>query len=418
MTQNNFSATLLMTSLMSFSWLYSLPCQAVTLGSALRVDLSAVNRQAASSVLMNQITVDGRSYFLPDSIHLKMLPSGQFQLDRIDQLGHKVGNGGDYLRSTFIKMGQKVIEFLTTTEAGAQLVSQNKLSLDDLSNALDINRIVVTNDILFDNTGSVVDAIGVPGLILLSSTAWLDHFENERSVYDLIFHEMLRSVAINDDNYTISAALHQFPSSLSISTRLIPLVPLIDEDSLQSLFDLSSVQVNGTGCVKNSGQFFAELDLARNALQLTFNRYVATNSTEKLVDYASCSLAIPVKLPAGKKLTISLIDLQGQVVPRASDLTSAVNVKFEAFLAGSRSRTNMKTINLKQDDRSFLFRKTDVLSSGCGTNDIVRVNTSQILRSQAQATNEAGKPNQTADLSVNSTQIKKISLFMNLEDCQ
>lgn len=111
-----------------------------------------------------------------------------------------------------------------------------------------------------------------------------------------------------------------------MSTRLIPLIPLIEEDSLQSLIDFSAIKINGLGCRQ---QRLAELDLTQNRLQLTFNDYNAVNTVDKMVDYSSCQIAIPVQLLQGKKLTISLIDLQGQILPRTQILKTAAQIKFE-----------------------------------------------------------------------------------------
>lgn len=360
----------------------------------------------------NVLTVDNRTYFLPDSIKLIKLDNGQFKLDKgIDIVGHKVGNGGDYIRSTFIQLGTKALDFLNTTDVGNAVAKKNNLNLDALKLALDINNVVLTTDTLFDNTGSVVDAIGIPGLIILNAQAWLDHFEKERNVYYLIFHEMLRSAAVNDDNYVISTALINFPNAFRISTRLLPLIPMLDGDSIQGLFDLSTVATNGSGCSAQAKQFYTELDLSKNSLEISLSNYVTNSDSKRLIDYKACSLAIPVKLPAGKRLVISLVDLQGVVMPKVAGVQSSAIIRFEAFLAGSSSPSNVKTIALGNDDRSFLFRKTDVLSSGCGTSDIIRLNTTNTL------TSKVVNANAVAGALPNSAQIKKISVYMNLESC-
>lgn len=355
----------------------------------------------------NLLTIDNHTYTLPDSLKLIKLPNGKFKVDKIDLLGHKVGNGGDYIRSTFIQLGQKVLQYLTTTDAGDAIVRKNNLNTDDLKASLDINSIVLTDDTLFDNGGSVVEAIGIPGLIILNSEAWLAHFENERNVHYLIFHEMLRSSAVNDDNYIVSNDIVQFPTSLKTPTRLLPLIPMIDQDSIQGLFDLSNVSTGGAGCADKK-QYYAELDLTKNALEISLNNYVAQNDAKRLTDRKGCNLAIPMKLPKNKRLVISLVDLQGVVSPKTT-LKSVATVNFEAFVAGEKNSVKTKTINLGADDRSFLFRKTDLLKSGCGTQDIIRLNTSAVLSSTGSSAEAAA---------TNSVQVKKISILMNLEDCK
>lgn len=412
MKKLNLSVVVLISAVM-LSWLSRNKVEAASLQIGGNFT-SSVTEKGLSPVKLNLIEVDGRAYLVPDSLQIIKMDNGRFKLNQIDLLGHKVGNGGDFIRSTYIQLGLKVIEFLSSTERGNALVTQNKLSLEEIKQNLDINHIVVSDEVLFDNTGSVVDAIGLPGLVILNSQIWLDHFENDRLVYDLIFHEMLRSVGVNDDNYIISKLINPFPSAFVLSTRLIPLIPLIEEDSLQSLIDFSAIKINGLGCRQQSGSFFAELDLTQNRLQLTFNDYNVVNTVDKMVDYSSCQIAIPVQLPQGKKLTISLIDLQGQILPRTQILKTAAQIKFEAFVAGTQSRVNLKTINFKNADRSFLFRRTDVLTSGCGSKDIIRLNTNQVLRSskvinQNTATKDLG--------AVNTAQIKKISVYLSLDDC-
>ncbi|MFZ3230909.1 MAG: DUF4360 domain-containing protein [Pseudobdellovibrio sp.] len=361
----------------------------------------------------NIITVDNRSYIIPDSIKIIKQLNGQFKVDQKDLIGHKVGNGGDYIRSTFIQLGQKALDFITTTDIGHAIAIKNNLNSELLKLSLDIQNIVLTNDILFDNAGSVVDAIGLPGLIILNSSAWLEHFENERNVYYLIFHEMLRSTSINDDNYIISTDLINFPNAFRLSTRLLPLIPMLESDSIQNLFDFSNIAINGSGCVAKKGQLYTELDLAKNSLEISLNNYVTSNDAKKLIDYKACSLAIPVKLPKGKRLVISLVDMQGSVRPNSSSLQTTSTLKFEAFLAGSANTSNMKVISLGTNDRTFLFRKTDVLSSGCGTNDMIRLNTSSTLASKVIST----KPPTLNPAAANISQIKKISVYMNMEDC-
>lgn len=383
--------------LIAMAFFFSLSAQAKGLLGALELKLPQV------------IQIGNRTVTIPGSIPLVKLPDGRFTTDKLifSPEGHKVGNGGDYIRSTFIQMGENVSEYLETTDAGHAVVSKNGLNLDELKATLTTERIALTNEILIDNTGSVVDAIGVPGLIILNSASWLDHFEKERNVYYLVLHEMLRSSAVNDDDFVISKDIVNIPSQFKMSTRLLPLVPMLESDSITELLTLDKVTVQGSGCSAKTPAY-TELDLTRNLIDITLKSFIATNSEARKVDYKSCNLAIPIKLPAGKRLTISLIDLSGEVRPQSADLKSTSTLRFEAFLAGSTGKVQQKVVALGSEARTVLFRKTDVINTGCGTSEVLRLNVNNALASKGSA---------AAGL-INQAQVKKISVYLNLEDCK
>lgn len=354
------------------------------------------------------ITIGQKGYVIPGSIKLIKLPDGKFTTEtKFSTEGHKVGNGGDYIRSTFIRMGENVVEFLETTQEGQQVLTSRDLAVEDLKATLTTERIVVTNDILMDNTGSIVDAIGVPGLVILNSASWLDHFEKERNVYFIVFHEMLRSLAVNDDDYVISKDLINFPSQFKMSTRLLPLIPMLESDSITELVSLGNVTVQGSGCSAKAPAY-TELDLTKNVIDITLKSFVVSNSEARKVDYKACNLAVPLQLPAGKRLTISLIDVAGEVRPQSADLLSTSTLRFEGFLAGQKGKVQTKTVALGSEARTVLFRKTDVITTGCGTSEILRLNVNNALSSKGHA----------PGLEQNQSQIKKISVYLNLEDCQ
>lgn len=382
--------------------------QLFVIGLCFSVSAYALNLLNALEVKLPQvIKVGNRTVTIPGSIPVIKLSNGQYTVEKkFSTEGHKVGNGGDYIRSTFIQMGENVSEYLETTEAGSQIVSKHGLSLEDLKSTLTTERIALTNDILVDNTGSIVDAIGVPGLIILNSANWLDHFEKERNVYYLVLHEMLRSSAVDDDDFVISKDIVNFPSQFKMSTRLLPLVPMLETDSITELVTLDKITALGTGC-SNKTPAYTELDLTKNVIDITLKSFIAVNSEQRKIDYKSCNVSIPLKLPAGKRLTISLIDLNGEVRPQTADLKSTSTLKFEAFLAGSTGKVNSKAVALGSEARTVLFRKTDVITTGCGTSEILRLNVNNTLISKGTALNGE----------VNQSQVKKISVYLNLEDC-
>lgn len=354
------------------------------------------------------IKVGNNSFVVPGSIELIKLPDGHYTTKtKFSTEGHKVGNGGDYIRSVYIRMGENVVEYLETTTEGQKVLTNNNLDIFDLKATLTTDRIVVTNDILLDSTGSVVDAIGVPGLVILNGANWLDHFEKERNVYYLVFHEMLRSLGVDDDDFVISKAIMNFPNQFKMSTRLLPLIPLLDSDSIVKLVTLDKMTTAGSGCSAESPSY-VELDLTRNVIDITLKSLIVSNSNQRKIDRKACNLALPLKLPAGKRLTISLIDLNGEIRPQSAALQSTSTIRFEGFLAGQKNQVYTKNMVLGSESRTVLFRKTDVITTGCGTSEILRLNVNNSLVSKGSI----------AGLEINQSQIKKISIYLNLEDCK
>lgn len=361
-------------------------------------------------VKRNILDLDGKKYLLPDYLKIIKGLDGKFQIEK--KLDHKVGNGGDYLRGQYFKVGRQVLNYLNDTEAGQKIVTSQRLDVSELEASLQIDRVVVVNDLLIDNSGSVVDAIGVPNLVLLNASSWKEHFESSRNIYYLVFHEMLRSASVNDDNYAISQALVSFPQALQVSTVLIPTAPLIDEDNLSSILQGSKIVTGGTGCANQRHRLFTDLNLANNDLEISLYDYVAKLTNGSALDRKSCSLSIPVNLPANKKLVISLIDIQGNLESSSAQGAQA-KLSFEAFLAGSSQKIQTKTMRLSSGKRSFLFRKTNTLSSNCGGESILRINSNLIL-SRASSL----KPAQQQAPGLNDiAQVKKIKVSLSLEDC-
>ncbi len=127
--------------------------------------------------------------------------------------GTGTSNGGDQVRASYIKGGKVVIEALKTTTVGQKTAKSFNLDLSALDATLDINKIKVVKGPLTDATGSIVDAIGVPGKVKLDEEKWTAFFSSGKDIYYLIFHEMLRSASYNDDNYRISSAMNPLPAA-------------------------------------------------------------------------------------------------------------------------------------------------------------------------------------------------------------
>lgn len=315
---------------------------------------------------------------------------------------HRVGNGGDHVRATYIQMGEAVLEYLNQTQEGQGLLADNGLSPARLQQTLDIEKIVVTDNQLIDNSGSVAEAIGAPDQVVLNKEAWFSHFEKLTDVYYLVFHEMLRSAGVNDDNYVISKYLYPFPAARKVASKVTPVVPLIAEDNLSQIFDIAKIAVNGSGCPVDLAGTKISVDEENNTLSISTRLYKTDSKGSRLIIRKNCALAIPVKLPAKKRIVISQIDIRGKV---SLQVKSQTQVAFEAFLAGKTNSQKIKTIkpSNKPIDGRFQMRRTEVLKSTCGGQDILRLNSS--LLTNAQGT----KPESA---SINDTVV-----YLNIEDC-
>ena len=315
---------------------------------------------------------------------------------------HKVGNGGDYLRATYIAMGKSTLKYLNDTKEGNEILSKHGLSSSRLEDTLDINLIKVTEQTLIDNTGSVVDALGIVDLVTLNSSAWFEHFQNGRDVYYLVFHEMLRSAGVNDDNYIISKQLKNFPVSLRIETRIAPKLALITADRLTSIFNESAIGIGGSGCPVSDKDIITELNEDTNTYQISLKNYRVNAGAESLIAYKTCAVSIPVKVPASKRLVISLIDLSGELNLQQS---STSKLSFEAFLTGGQQKITEKNLGASVNQyNSFLLRKNDVLKSTCGGSDLMRINSNVLLKSTSSKNEYVS--------------IKNIKIYLALEDCK
>jgi len=121
--------------------------------------------------------------------------------------GDTEGNGGDFVRSYFIEKGKEIITDLKTTEKGQEVATKHSLNLDILMQTLSTKVIKLSDTRLYDNKGSAVDAIGTYMNIQLFSNAWIAIF-GKIGIKKMVFHEMLRAIGINDQDYLISETLY------------------------------------------------------------------------------------------------------------------------------------------------------------------------------------------------------------------
>lgn len=184
-----------------------------------------------------------------------------------------LNNGGDDLRYRFIMEGQRVIRFFEEQPAGDALLKRFSLNLSALKETLQIQRISVRTEELYDNHGSAVDALGSPGSIVINKNRWERYFDRELNITYLVFHEMLRSAGVNDDGYRISAVIDPFfLETLPRAAHKIELTPK-DANSLRMLLrfmfrtsDMGPFAARALTCEHSSTSTSCEL-----ALPLPFN---------------------------------------------------------------------------------------------------------------------------------------------------
>lgn len=97
---------------------------------------------------------------------------------------------------------ERVREYFRETARGIVSVTP------DLPNAVvrfaEGGTIEVLDADLRDNTGSLVDALGVPGKVTLSQQRWISFLREGRDVRLLVLHELFRMAGLDDDDYVLS----------------------------------------------------------------------------------------------------------------------------------------------------------------------------------------------------------------------
>ena len=110
----------------------------------------------------------------------------------------ETGGGGGSAHSTFIRMGHTVVWFLENQPRGQALLKKHDLSVDLLRETLRPENIRAVDEPLKDRLGNDVDAVSMPGRIMINNSKWNEHIDKKRNVYHLVFKEMLRSTHIYD----------------------------------------------------------------------------------------------------------------------------------------------------------------------------------------------------------------------------
>ncbi|MFT6070743.1 MAG: hypothetical protein ACJAT2_000696 [Bacteriovoracaceae bacterium] len=88
------------------------------------------------------------------------------------------------------------------------MINGSEIDLDYLRESLERTSFSTSSKPLIDNTGSLVDIIGIPGSLTLDLNSWIDFQKTDQDLRPLIIHELLRTAGINDDDYLLSSPLY------------------------------------------------------------------------------------------------------------------------------------------------------------------------------------------------------------------
>ena len=233
----------------------------------------------------------------------------------------------------------------------------------------------------------------------------MEHYEKERDVYYLVFHELLRAIDIDDDNYLISKSIYPFPNSRRQITRINPIYPLLKNERLDSFFNIDNLSLRGTGCPLNQFGTRIDYDKENNQLNISFENYIL-NLTEKeadVVSYKNCALAIPIEILPNKRLVLTQLDLIANV-----DINQNYEFDFggEVFFSGDHNQAFSKRLKAHEytNHGRSLLRITAPHKSACGGVGIFRINTFAKLQKTQPGSKSAAS-------------LSKLNLFFNLEDC-
>lgn len=117
------------------------------------------------------------------------------------------GNGGDTVRMRFFSIGHNIIDYYKSGFKNIQSVVSDP---EELRNYLNIKVVKTSVELLYDNLGNPVNAIGENNRIILyvgdayKELSWTNILKDQRSAQVLILHELLRAHGVNDDNYIYS----------------------------------------------------------------------------------------------------------------------------------------------------------------------------------------------------------------------
>jgi hypothetical protein len=122
--------------------------------------------------------------------------------------GYGLGNGGDFVRASFIKIGFEITNYLNNDKAGKRFVQEYNINTFAFPTVLNTRVLFPVSDKPVDMHGVPVDAIFKNGNLYLHTKTWEDLLKSNADTYMMVFHEMLRVTGHFDDEFVISRNLN------------------------------------------------------------------------------------------------------------------------------------------------------------------------------------------------------------------
>ncbi|MCC7403684.1 MAG: DUF4360 domain-containing protein [Bdellovibrionales bacterium] len=170
--------------------------------------------------------------------------------------------------------------------------------------------------------------------------------------------------------------------TIEVMRSVIALLGLMAMISLSARaeVELGDVSLAGTGCPGGDNVYVYHSEYS-GRLIVVFWEYAADQSlgNSKLVRKA-CAAAIPFKLAAGERLVLESPAIGGQF---ELDPSAELQAKLEVFLAGgtgAEAKGVLQTSDLAESDRFYFRNDTALVTSQCGQEGILRLNTSLLLK--------------------------------------
>ena len=175
--------------------------------------------------------------------------------------------------------------------------------------------------------------------------------------------------------------------------------------SAEGASGLGQPRYGGTGCP--AGTATAKLNGTTLTVRYSAYRVRAGGNTGKRFDRKACSISIPVRVPAGKSVSIVSAEYRGD-----GRLPAGAKAKFRAeyFLAGGTGPVASRTLNGPAQG-SFTLRTPgkSLVRSSCGADVILRTNSSLNV-------NTSGR--KAASLSIRSQDVRNAVTFkLQWRDC-
>lgn len=169
----------------------------------------------------------------------------------------------------------------------------------------------------------------------------------------------------------------------------------------ESGIDLDQLTYAGNGCSKDSAPIEVKFSDTNERAVFIFPEMKLDLNNGRL-ERKSCSLALPVQVPANKKLVIGSPSLFGET---NLDEETSVDFRGEAFFAGQSGPLVTRTADGAIKGRRYFYERLyDEVESACGESVTVRLNLSMIGRSK--------------DYSVNHASLDGSGLTLRLVDCE